>query len=250
MSITIAVDAHCHSVASGHALCTIQEIIELTYQRGLQGVAITDHHPSLAHKGDKYVAGAPDDLYFYVLLKRYQNMFEQVKLYKGIELNILDKPPWVCELSSFSGDFDIKIAGIHPFSHLYNPTTQRDRNTDILLKAIGSGDKPLFKILAHPALDNLPVDIEAVTKACIERDIALEVNNSNILYRKESIKPISTMLKVVKKFGGKIAVGSDAHVPHEVGNLTEAIKLLEECEFPQELIVNGSLLAFDDFIGH
>ncbi|MBT7765750.1 MAG: hypothetical protein HN730_01260, partial [Bdellovibrionales bacterium] len=56
------------------------------------------------------------------------------------------------------------------------------------------------------------------------------------------------MLQKVHACGGRIAVGSDAHMASEVGNFSAAIDLLEEVNFPPELIVNNTLDSFYLFL--
>ena len=39
----IAIDTHSHTIASGHAYCTIREMASAAAKKGLQGLAITEH---------------------------------------------------------------------------------------------------------------------------------------------------------------------------------------------------------------
>lgn len=41
------VDIHIHSIASGHAFSTVEEIVSAAAERSLEGIAITDHGPAL-----------------------------------------------------------------------------------------------------------------------------------------------------------------------------------------------------------
>ncbi|MCX7658918.1 MAG: PHP domain-containing protein, partial [Oscillospiraceae bacterium] len=43
----IVVDSHTHTISSGHAYSTIQEIAREAAGRGIEMVAITDHGPSM-----------------------------------------------------------------------------------------------------------------------------------------------------------------------------------------------------------
>lgn len=40
-------DLHTHSVASGHAYSTINELAAMARERGLQAIAVTDHGPAI-----------------------------------------------------------------------------------------------------------------------------------------------------------------------------------------------------------
>ena len=51
------------------------------------------------------------------------------------------------------------------------------------------------------------------------------------------------------RYRSSIIVSSDAHDPSTVGRFQEAIALLEEVGFDEELIVNNSEEKFREFIG-
>ena len=52
----VAVDLHAHTVASGHAFSTLDELAGVAAVCGLEMIAITDHGPSME--------GSPHDGYF------------------------------------------------------------------------------------------------------------------------------------------------------------------------------------------
>jgi putative hydrolase len=248
--ICIEVDTHSHSVASHHALSTIEEMLRAANAKGIRGLVLSDHHPSLRFEGDDYFINAPDEAFFHVFCQRFKPQDSYgIKLFKSIELNILDHDPWVSPLSDrFDNLFDLKIAGIHSFPHLFSVTSDICFNTELVVNAIRSGEKRKFDIFTHPVALHFPLDIKLVVEECVERGIALEVNNSNLLYKKEIAPLVKSMLKEVVRCGGHIAVGSDAHMASEVGRFSEAIKILEDVAFPSELIVNSSLGRFISFI--
>ena len=49
-------DVHTHTIMSGHAFSTIQEMVTAAAQKGLQVLGITEHGPS--------IPGACDPIYF------------------------------------------------------------------------------------------------------------------------------------------------------------------------------------------
>ena len=77
----ILIDAHTHTIASGHAYSTLQEMAQAAADKGLQVLGITEHGPS--------VPGTCPLLYF-------KNMFvvprqmNGIRLLMGCEINILD----------------------------------------------------------------------------------------------------------------------------------------------------------------
>jgi len=49
------------------------------------------------------------------------------------------------------------------------------------------------------------------------------------------------MLELCKRYKASIIIDSDAHTEADVGNHERALELIEELNFPEELIVNTSL---------
>jgi putative hydrolase len=73
------------------------------------------------------------------------------------------------------------------------------------------------------------------------------VNNSSLraaYYRLNTRENISIMLKLCEKHGVAVSLGSDAHFASAVGRFDEALALLEEISFPEELVANTSVEKF------
>ena len=89
--------------------------------------------------------------------------------------------------------------------------------------------------------------MEAVARAAKDNGVLLEVNNSSYLpkgHRIGSAENAKMMLAACKKYGTKIIMGSDAHIELDVGNHALSQKVLEENNFPEELVVNTSAEKF------
>ena len=72
----------------------------------------------------------------------------------------------------------------------------------------------------------------------------LEVNNSSLnplSFRVGARDNYIKMLELCRHYGTSIIINSDAHCEADAGNHGFAHALLEEVDFPQELIVNTSL---------
>ena len=48
----IVVDLHTHTVASGHAIGTVEENALAAYEKGLRGLGISDHAPGVDRRTD------------------------------------------------------------------------------------------------------------------------------------------------------------------------------------------------------
>ena len=98
-----------------------------------------------------------------------------------------------------------------------------------------------MKIIGHPDDDRFPLDLEAVVKAAAEKNMALEVNNSSLdpkSTRQGGRENIALLLQLAKKHRAHIILGTDSHICYQVGNFEEALKMLEEADFPEELVIN------------
>ena len=45
-----------------------------------------------------------------------------------------------------------------------------------------------------------------------------------------------------------IVVSSDAHISFDIGDYTNALDMLKEISFPEKLIMNSNLTAFEEFM--
>ena len=68
----------------------------------------------------------------------------------------------------------------------------------------------------------------------------VEINNSSLLgnSRRGSEINCKEIALLCKKIGTKIIVNSDAHISFAIGGFDKAIEMLEEIDFPEELIMN------------
>lgn len=76
-------------------------------------------------------------------------------------------------------------------------------------------------------------EFSEIMKACIKNNIALECNTSGLRQSMGELLPNETLLRRYKELGGElITVGSDAHIPSDVGkDVDTACELLKEIGF-------------------
>ena len=77
----VLLDAHTHTVASGHAYSSLQEMAKAAADMGLEVLGITEHGPS--------VPGTCPTLYFKNMFVVPRQMYG-IRLLMGCEINILD----------------------------------------------------------------------------------------------------------------------------------------------------------------
>ena len=103
--ITDKMDLHTHTIASGHAYNTRNEMIAAAVEKGLEILAITEHAPAMP--------GSCQQIYFsnYKVLPRRHG--DLTVLY-GAELNILDYVGHVDLPEEILKELDVVVASIHP----------------------------------------------------------------------------------------------------------------------------------------
>ena len=72
----------------------------------------------------------------------------------------------------------------------------------------------------------------------------IEINNNSHLVRKGNIENCVRIAKKCMELGVYVVVSSDAHVSVNVGNVDEAMSMLYEINFPEELVANTTLEKF------
>lgn len=221
------VDMHTHTVASGHAYSTINENVKFAKQHGIKILGMSDHGPNML--------GGPE-LYFFNNLKVIPKEIDGVRVLKGMEANILDAEGNLDKLDPRAlPGLDYLIASLHTIC--MKPSTKED-NTNAILNAM---DKEKVKIIGHPDDGRYPLDYEPIVKKAKEKNILIEVNNSSLspnTFRKGARENIKTYLELCKKYGVRIIMGTDAHICYDIGVFKYAEEVIEEANFPKELVIN------------
>ncbi len=229
-------DPHIHSISSGHASqSTITDLAKMASSIGLRMIGITDHGPATLCSGKasyfRNLAYAPK--------KRCG-----VEILYGIELNILDKDGTVDLDDEVLMGLDYAIISMHQPS--YKPGSIEE-NTFAYVNAM---KHPRVKIVGHPEDAKFPVDFEALIVAAKHYDVAIEINNSSLSpegYRGDVRENVQKMLLLCKKHACPVVLSSDSHGDKHVGDFTYALQMIRECDFPESLILNGSLDRFRKF---
>lgn len=225
-------DTHTHTLASGHAYNTIMEMVQAAAAKGLKALGITDHTKGVpGHE----MTGAPDDIYF----RNYRVIPREicgVHVLMGAEVNILNGG--MIDLSERAlKQQDIIIASIH--GQCYD-NEGIERNTENILKVL---ENPYVDILGHPDGSDWPLDYERVIAKAAEMGTIIELNENSYRQpglRKNCRENALTYLALCKKMGVPVAIGSDAHFMDLVGAHEHNEPILEEADFPMELVMNTS----------
>lgn len=223
----IKADLHTHTVASGHAYSSLQEMAKSASEKGIEVLGITEHGPS--------IPGTCNPIYFHNLHVIPREMYG-VKLLMGCEINILDTQGNLDLDEKEMSLLDIRIAGIHDLC--WTPGDIGE-NTTGLIKVM---ENPMINIISHPGDGTALLDFEKLVKASKETGTILEINNHSLSpYRSKRAKALPnnlTLLKLCKQYDVPVILGSDAHISFQIADYGNLYQLLAETEFPDGLILN------------
>lgn len=230
------VDTHTHTIASGHAYNTWDEMVEYAVKRQMEVLCITDHGPAMPGSAHKF---------YHTNLRVIKAEFpmpseyvsERTKIVKGMEANIIDYDGNTDydDMEDTISDLKYIIASFH--SVCLTPGTEK-QNTDAYIKA---SEKPYVSTIGHIDDGKIPCDYEAVVKAAKKNNVLIELNNSSQSpnsFRKDSEKNALEYLRICKEQDAMIILGSDAHYKDAIGRYENLYPLLAKVDFPVELIMN------------
>ncbi len=227
--ISLIADTHTHTLACDHAYSTFSENVEVAAKKGLKFLAMTEHSPSLP--------GGPSFLYFSNLhmLPRYR---QGVMILKGIELNILDYTGELDTPGRYMDKMEWVIASYHQTN--ISPAGVKDHTNGWMHVA----NNPLVHVIGHCGDPRYPFDIQTVVKEFAATGKIVEINSHSFSGRMGSGPICRQVALCCAQYGVPIVVSSDAHFCDHVGNFTHAVAMLEEIDFPQELILNAEYDRF------
>jgi len=228
----IELDMHTHTLASGHAFSTLQEMAQAASDKGLKLLGITEHTPG--------IPGTCDLIYFRNLHVVPRQMYG-IELMLGAEINILDKDGNIDADETLMKLLDLRIAGIH--SLCFEPGT-REENTQGMIRVIRH---PYIQIISHPGDGTAQLDFEPIVLASKEWGTLLEINNSSLKPTRNKVDARDNNLEILrlcKQYEVPVILGSDAHISFDIANYGYLYPLLQETEFPEALIVNRSVEVF------
>ena len=219
-------DLHTHTIVSGHAYSSLQEMVKAASEKGLKILGITEHGPS--------IPGTCPLLYFKNMHVVPREMYG-IKLLLGCEVNILDSKGSLDLNEEYLNRLDIGIAGIHVVCWKGG---SKEENTEGVIKVMHN---PKIHVICHPGDGSAELDFEQLVLASKETGTLLEINN-------HSMSPKRTMtnakrnnleiLRLCKRYEVPLLLSSDAHISFQIADYERIWPLLEETEFPDELIMN------------
>ena len=215
-------DMHMHTLVSGHAYGTIREMAATAGEKNLKLIGITEHAPG--------IPGTVDPFY-YLNLTVIPRVLSNVQILHGCEINVLNGGKLSLE-QKYIDFLDYAIVGIHKECYT---DEGKEKNTDNLIACM-KNEKVHF--VSHPDDDHTRVALEVNNSSLVKKDRRLNCYEN---YRK--------MLKLCEQQQVPIIISSDAHDPSWVGRFDLAVKLLEELQFDESLILTNDIEKLRAFIG-
>lgn len=166
----------------------------------------------------------------------------------GIESNIIGDDGTTDLKKEYYKDFDIFLAGIHKFvkykpgtffklfvPNYFNSTFKR---CDVSERLIKENTKTLINVIKNNPVDAIThlnycsySDAAEVAKAAADYGTYIELNAKKVHLSDDE-------LYNVEKTGVNFIIGSDAHTPDRVGEISLVLKTLERVNIPKERIMN------------
>lgn len=229
----IEIDTHTHTVLSAHAHSTILENARSASQAGLKGIVMTEHGPRMPYGPYEYNIATYD---------AFPRIIEGVRIYRGIEADILDFKGSIDISEMYLAKLDFALASLHDV--VTEPGTTEE-NTNTVINALHN---PYIDCIGHPGNPYYPMDYGAIIHEAKRYNKLLEINNQSFVFRKGSRVNCIHILELCKKNEVRVAVSSDAHICFSVGEFTDALLEIRNVGLPKELIVNRTMNSFEQYL--
>lgn len=229
-------DLHTHTIASGHAYCTLREMAKAASDKGLELLGITEHAPKMP--------GSCHNYYFHNLKALPREMYG-IRLMLGAEVNIMDADGNVDLEERELKSLDVVIASLH--LPCMTPASCKE-NTNAYLNTMKN---PYVNIIGHPDDGRYEIDYKALVEGAKEYGKILELNNHSLeptCFRKNAWENDTRMLELCREYRVPIVMGSDAHFDETIGEFDCARALLTELDFPEELVLNRSVSELKGYV--
>ncbi len=236
MMVKSVLDLHTHTVASGHAYNSLREMARSASDKGLELLGITEHAPSMP--------GSCQWFYFQNLTIVPRQLYG-IELLLGSEVNIMDTQGTLDLSQRDLRELDLTIASMHT-PCMKSGSVQE--NTYAYQKVL---ENPEINIIGHPDDGRFPVDYRALVKTAADYGKVLEINNHSLdpdCSRQNARENDLEMLALCKEYRVPVVMSSDAHFDTLIGEFPNIYPLMEELDFPEDLVLNRSVESLRPYV--
>ena len=204
----LLVDLHTHTVASGHAYCTVNELVEKANLLSLEAIAITDHGP-----------GLPDGPHFFHFLnqERFKTIPGNCTVLSGVEEDLAGPNGEIYLPEDIVNSLEVVLIGLHPYPDGWANTNSKELVLNSLLKAM---ENPVIKGVTHPVSNWFNFSTGEMKEIIInakDTNTAVELNLSKIIGLENKLYEF---LDLTAEFNAPLMINSDAHAVHELGDFS------------------------------
>ncbi len=254
--IRIACDVHTHTLYSRHAYSTLEEDVRAAANKNLELLGVTDHYSSMLFDEQTL-----KNFQYFVNLITWPRVWHDVTLLRGCEADIVDgeghlfghdivvdhgitgesRRPTTLKDEVFA-QCDYVIASIHrkDFTREQTPA----QNAQMYINAL---QDPKVLILGHLGRSGVDFELDPVLEAARDLGKLIELNGSSLedpLKAGKSIDRCRAIAERCAELGTMVSFGGDAHVSYNVARTRKVAELLNEIDFPAELMSCRSKDAF------
>jgi len=233
----LKIDLHTHSLRSGHALNTVDELAREARKKKMHLLGIVEHGPSME--------GAPHEGYFWISDKL--NELYGVEILLGVEANIINKNGEIDLSNNFLIKQKVVMAGIH------TKTPYDNSSQDHTLSIINAMKNPFIKIISHPFRKDFKVNVKKIVEVACSTNTLLELNNQ--VFEEESsdqyfLESYRKMISLCRKYGHPLIIGSDAHLAKRVGEDRNIIAVKNKIGLTDDMVINNREDELKLFLGN
>ncbi len=225
--MNIVADLHTHTLVSTHAFATLNEMVAQAKAIGYKAIALTDHAIAMPD--------SPHEWYFHNVTSLPNQMGDGFILLRGVEANVIDENGGLDMEQELFQKLDWVIASLH---RKCIRTMNEEEATALWLKV---AENPYVDMIGHSEERRWKYDYDRVVPVFARHHKVVELNANSPRVRSGNDENLRQLMLSCKRHGAKIALNSDAHSTYALGDLGWAIELLEEIDFPEELVVNSSV---------
>lgn len=229
----IIADTHTHSIACDHAYSTITENAGAASQKGLFAMAVTEHCPAMPD--------APN-IWHIECLGALPRKINGVLILRGAEVNLLDHDGNLDLPEQLLARLEWVIVSAHGCC-IKSGSIEQNNNAWLAV-----AQNSYVDVIGHCGLLDLPFDYEKVIPEFGRAGKIVEINNGSLYKGEQVIENNIKIAELCALHKVRVVVNSDSHYHANIGNFDNAIKLLSEVNFPEELIINADKKRFMDYL--
>lgn len=254
--IRIACDVHTHTLFSRHAYSTLEEDVRAAANKNLELLGITDHYSEMLFDEQTL-----KNFQYFINLTTWPRVWHDVTLLRGCEADVVDG-----QGNLFGHDIvvdkgivgekrrattlkhevfkqcDYVIASIHRKDFTSEQTPAQ--NAQMYINAL---QDPKVLILGHLGRSGVDFELDPVLEAARDMGKLIELNGSSLedpLKAGRSMDRCRAIAQRCAELGTMVSFGGDAHVSYNVARTKKVCDLLNELDFPAELVSCRSKEAF------